>query len=644
MPLPQAEEKKETDTFPALVATSPSNDFYGRSEGFQGNKDGSFSISIHSLEKHHVDSRFVAPKSEDNGNIDENHLPTSRVHKVPPHSPLATRKDDNEVDGKISYDKVQMTPHQPYYPYPGVASHAQPTFPYPTSHHASHPVWPYYPPYYPPPFHYPPTSHTSGAAMIASSPYYPPMPYAGVPHGGPLPPSSSDTDSHPTYVPGYPYYGSFPPRPQGQQPPMSPLMQQPLFNSPGPSPSNRYYAPGTTNRKGYPQSSYPQNDPTMYAPPFFPPQTEFVQSDPVGGKKKRNNRKGAKRVSEAFSTHGGELQEEQKATPPLDQQTDDILLEDHDTQEPESVDTVSPTPSRPGVHPLATYVKPRFPTNQEELLRRSRKNSQARVRADFRKSRVERIRAKPEEERTPEEMRCLLEYERGRSRKNNRSRSRAVENKDRVDAILKKAVNERSKIEILFLEQYLQRKQRKNEGDRLRRERLKILGLDSKKPPDSSSPRPTVSARGPLPPDLIARIASKDSKDTQYTDPSSPGGRSKENDPYSTYGHYPFPGYTPFHTYAPPPYWSDNPGYPHQPLPVVDDENRPAPYHNSIVSYTGGKGPSPNTSWTTPPRRSKRSGRKTIVTSERAIKEVTATSEKENHRNFPESDAKPAIG
>jgi hypothetical protein len=492
--------------------------------------------------------------------------------------------------------------------------------------------------------------------MIASSPYYPPMSYPGAPPGGPMPPSSNETDHHPTFVPGYPYYGAFPPPRPGQHPPMSPLMQQPLFHSPGPSPSNqqftRYYAPGSIHRKGHQQSSYPHHDPGLYPPPFFPPSSEFVQSDATQGKKKKNKRKGAKRVSETFSTQKENVQEHQRAVPPYHAEADDVLSVDNEINDDEnqngssnSVDSTRTPNSNPhGSHPLATYVKPRLPTNQEELVRRARKNSQARARADFRKARCMRILAKDDEERTPEEMRYIHEYERGRSRKNNRSRSRAVEHKDRVDAILKKEVGKRSKIEVQFLEQYLQRKQRKNEGDRLRRERLKILGLDSKKPLGDNSPstRPTVSARGPLPPDLVARAAGKDSKQTPYGDPSSPGFRSQGHDPYMAYGHHPPPGYAPFHAYPPPPYWNDNQAYPHPPsLPVVDDENRPSQYRNNFMIYPAGKEPSPPASWTTPPRHSKRSGRQTVVTSERdKIKDSTTTTEKENNGK---SDNGPAL-
>jgi hypothetical protein len=145
---------------------------------------------------------------------------------------------------------------------------------------------------------------------------------------------------------------------------------------------------------------------------------------------------------------------------------------------------------------LKTYIKPRIPTTQEVLDRRSRKNAQSRARAAKLRQRIVEIEMKPEEERTEEEMHLWAQYEQRRQRKNNRSRERALEKKEEIDRILAKPEKKRTKIEKQFLETALSAKKRKNEGDRLRRQRLKDLGLSTK----GSGIKPGISARGPLPP------------------------------------------------------------------------------------------------------------------------------------------------
>jgi len=67
-------------------------------------------------------------------------------------------------------------------------------------------------------------------------------------------------------------------------------------------------------------------------------------------------------------------------------------------------------------------------------------------------------------------------YER-RQHKNGRSRERALEKKAGIERILSKPETERTKLEMQFLDNALGAKDRKNEGDRLRRRKLKELGL-----------------------------------------------------------------------------------------------------------------------------------------------------------------------
>lgn len=145
---------------------------------------------------------------------------------------------------------------------------------------------------------------------------------------------------------------------------------------------------------------------------------------------------------------------------------------------------------------LKTYIKPRIPSTQEVLDRRSRKNAQSRARAAKLRDRISEIESKPEQDRTEEERTIYSQYEARRQRKNDRSRERALEKKEEIDRILAKPEKKRTKIEKQFLETALSAKKRKNEGDRLRRQRLKELGLSSK----GTGVKPGISARGPLPP------------------------------------------------------------------------------------------------------------------------------------------------
>ena len=145
---------------------------------------------------------------------------------------------------------------------------------------------------------------------------------------------------------------------------------------------------------------------------------------------------------------------------------------------------------------LKTYIKPRIPTTQEVLDRRARKNAQSRSRAAKLRQRILEIENKPEGERTEEEIHIWTQYEQRRQRKNDRSRERALEKKEEIDRILSKPDKKRTKIEKQFLETALSAKKRKNEGDRLRRQRLKDLGISTK----GTGIKPGITARGPLPP------------------------------------------------------------------------------------------------------------------------------------------------
>ena len=152
-------------------------------------------------------------------------------------------------------------------------------------------------------------------------------------------------------------------------------------------------------------------------------------------------------------------------------------------------------PTTVSANRVKVYVKPSRQASEEVLARRARKNAQSRSRASKHRQRIAEVEKKPESERTPEEVQLYETHQTRRQRKNDRSRERALEKKEEIEKILAKPENKRTRIEMQFLETALGAKKRKNEGDRLRRNRLKNLGLS----PKSAIGKPGIPARGPLP-------------------------------------------------------------------------------------------------------------------------------------------------
>jgi hypothetical protein len=144
---------------------------------------------------------------------------------------------------------------------------------------------------------------------------------------------------------------------------------------------------------------------------------------------------------------------------------------------------------------VKVYVKPSGQASEEVLARRARKNAQSRSRASKHRQRIVELERQQAGERTPEEQQLFETHQMRRQRKNDRSRDRALEKKEQIDKILGKAETKRARIEMQFLDTALGAKKRKNEGDRLRRNRLKDLGLS----PKGSIGKPGIPARGPLP-------------------------------------------------------------------------------------------------------------------------------------------------
>ena len=138
--------------------------------------------------------------------------------------------------------------------------------------------------------------------------------------------------------------------------------------------------------------------------------------------------------------------------------------------------------------------------------RKARKNAQSRARSAAHKQRLADIDAKPEWERTQEEQDLWQANKDRREHKNNQSRQRALQKKETEAAILAKPEALRTEDEVAWVEEYLSKRKRKHEGDRLRRERLKKLGISAKR--GSGAEKPRISARGPLPPRYQAMLPS----------------------------------------------------------------------------------------------------------------------------------------
>ena len=116
----------------------------------------------------------------------------------------------------------------------------------------------------------------------------------------------------------------------------------------------------------------------------------------------------------------------------------------------------------------------------EIMERKGRKNAQSRARAARLRDRISEIRKKPEDARTEDDLKVLEIFEDRRRRKNERSRDRAIEKKSEIERILSKPEKRRTKTEKITLDIAMKAKARKNEGDRIRRERIKMMGLKGK--------------------------------------------------------------------------------------------------------------------------------------------------------------------
>jgi len=377
------------------------------------------------------------------------------------------------------------------------------------------------------------TGQTNGGPPPPHARQGPPPPgYPPYHYGAPPPPGGEGTPGYPPpprgyegspYPPGYPPpYGMYPPPPYGMYPPY----QHPMYGG-GP------HQP--------PPGYYPQ-DPSMQAPPGRYPE---------GGPEGPHGHYGAPPPGGPIAPRSDD-----------DRKAQATRAEGDENQDDEQGEIV------PGAVTarLKTYIKPRIPSTQEVLDRRSRKNAQSRSRASKLRGRIGEIDRKPESERSEEEMHLWAQYENRRRRKNDRSRERALEKKEEIDRILTRPDKKRTKIERQFLETALGAKKRKNEGDRLRRQRLKELGLSTK----GTGIKPGISARGPLP---------QQYQHLQHQQMQQHG--------YPPMGHYPPPGQMGDIPMSPLP---TMPGHPHHPM-----QSSPSGY--------GSPGMMPNINFPSPSRR-----------------------------------------
>lgn len=391
-------------------------------------------------------------------------IPTSRpadsTHKARKSDGRKADADRNPVHSKQS----DPAPHETDM----LADPATTLSPFPTDQTSS-PAWHYQ--------HHPPPPHAY---------YYPPSPYGytGVPPypGGPPPPYGPSYP--PPFFPTAP--GAYYPPPPGYAPP----------GSPSPSRSD-----GHMNEHGH-ASSPGRGEAGGYGMPYPPPPYDPYQPPPYGSAYPI----GAPPLSPRHPVYSNGLPPHSPDANGVSSKhphssTNPPPLEDLDTaSDSGKTSAVEPAVSANELRKLKTYIRPPAPSNPEVVARRQHKNSQSRRRAAVLRDRVAAVAAMDATKRTEEDQHMLHLHETRRERKNNRSRERALERKEEMDRILGKKIRQRTRLEVQFLNNTMSKKQRKNEGDRLRRARLKALGLDAR---NGAAKKPGVPARGPLPPHLL---------------------------------------------------------------------------------------------------------------------------------------------
>jgi hypothetical protein len=323
---------------------------------------------------------------------------------------------------------------------------------------------------------YPPPMYNPYGAPYGA---YPPHP--GHPHGHP----HAYSQPPPPYYPG----GGYPGYPPQMMHPhmMPPHMMPPGYGGEQGPPGGAAASPGRAghydHRHGGGMHGYP---------PAYPPQSPVANNNASVEQRSPHKSTGATTGGAAPFSPNGKQADGDAPEKMQDEQSEQNEEGSHlgtEGDDSESQPVMGAVTAR-----VKIYVKSRHGSASEEVLaRRARKNAQSRARAAKHRERVAEIESKPE--RNEEETHIWDQYQRRRQSKNDRSRERAMEKKEEIDRILTKPEKKRTRIELQFLETSLGAKKRKNEGDRLRRQRLKVMGLQ----PKGSSGGPGVTARGPIP-------------------------------------------------------------------------------------------------------------------------------------------------
>jgi hypothetical protein len=436
---------------------------------------------------------------EEAGDVEiEGNLGSNPVVIPPDQEKAAAAKGEGEGE-KTKEAEIPLNPHQPGSP----GAHGPPP-----PHMAAYGGQGYMPPhmYYPPPYGmYPPP--------YGGAPYYPPPPgYHGAPPYGMYPPHMMPPPH------GYPHHHPPPPPPAegGGSPP-------------------------------HPQRNY---HPMHYGHPY-PPASPVISPNAAAAAGENHRGYGEEPAKSSRSNKDSQYPLEHEEQSKDGSQDHPDAIDDDDVTEDSNPIMGAPVTAR-----VRVYVKPNRQASQEVLARRSRKNAQSRARASKHREQMMEVELKTPSERDEQEVSLLGHWMNRRHRKNDRSRDRALEKKEEIDRILMKPDSKRTRIENSFLDTALGAKKRKNEGDRLRRTRLKDLGLS----PKGTLGKPGIPARGPIP--------------TQYQERMPPPGPPAIH--LDAYGMPPPPHYAGVpHMMPPLPHPHHSPHRPRPPHPHPEDLHSP---------------------------------------------------------------------
>merc|ERR1719356_297817 len=170
-----------------------------------------------------------------------------------------------------------------------------------------------------------------------------------------------------------------------------------------------------------------------------------------------------------------------------------LVNEEHTTYDKHTIlPQLPPTSSQLFQDKPQIFAAPKATTYRDDRHRKLRKNAKSRERAKELKQQVQNLKIKPDEAKTPAEVELEKTVEERRVRKNNRSKERALEKKREIERILSIPEASRTPEDTKTLEDHKAKRKRKSEGDKLRRQRMRHLGLKNK--PDDMSLRAQVGS------------------------------------------------------------------------------------------------------------------------------------------------------